>query len=162
MRQLGPARVAVISEATGLWPMERALEDVPEEVWRREVEADAAGFLPIGFNLVHLALPNASILIDTGFGEYDPTNPDQPIISVSGMRTTPGLPAGLASLGVRPEDVTHVLVSHMHGDHILGATRLVNGRRVPAFPNARYYVMDAEWQSAPAWHQVGAPAIAAQ
>jgi hypothetical protein len=129
-RPLGPARVAVISEATGRWPMERALEDVAEVVWRREVAADAEDCLTIGFNLMHLRLPGASILLDTGFGEYDFADEANPIVSVRGVQPTPGLTAGLAALGETPESITHVLISHMHGDHLLGATRTVAGRRV--------------------------------
>lgn len=161
-RQLGPVRMSVISEATGRWSMERAIEDVSEEAWRPEVETDAEDCLPIGFNLVHLALPGASILCDTGFGEYDSTDPARPLVSVKDVQMTEGIESGLAALGVRSEEITHVLISHMHGDHILGATRQVNGRRVPTFPNARYLVTRAEWESAPAWHQVGAAEIQAQ
>jgi glyoxylase-like metal-dependent hydrolase (beta-lactamase superfamily II) len=161
-RQFGQVRVSVISEASGRWPMERALEEVPDEVWRREVAVDAEDCLEIGFNLVHLALPGASILLDTGFGTYDPTDPARPLVSVREIRPAAGLEASLGEIGVRPEEITHVLLSHLHGDHILGATRLVAGRREPAFPNARYVALRAEWESAPAWHQIGAAEIRAQ
>lgn len=158
-RQFGQARVAVICEGTGWWPVERALEDVPEELWRPWVETDGENRVRNDFNLVHVTLPGASILLDTGFGEYDPTDPRTPVVRAENIRLTAGLDAGLASLGVRREDITHVLITHMHGDHVAGAIRTVDGRRVPAFPRARYYVAEAEWRSAPEWHQF-APAIA--
>jgi glyoxylase-like metal-dependent hydrolase (beta-lactamase superfamily II) len=160
-RQFGATCVAVISEATGWWPIERALVDVPEAEWRREIPTNSADQLEIGFNLVHVTLPGASILIDTGFGEYDPTDRANPIVSVRNVRLTDGLDRALASLGVQREDITHVLITHMHGDHILGATRLVDGQRVPAFPNARYLILAAEWAAAPEFHQ-NAEAINAQ
>ncbi len=160
-RQFGEARVTVISEGGGWWPLERALEDVPADECRRWVKVNDREQIWITFNLVHVALPHASLLLDTGFGEYDPTDPAKPLVSVHDIRLTPGRDAGLASIGVAPEDITHVLVSHMHGDHIVGATRVVDGRRVPSFPNARYVVMEAEWASAPEWHQ-RADAINAQ
>jgi glyoxylase-like metal-dependent hydrolase (beta-lactamase superfamily II) len=160
-RQFGPAQVAVISEATGWWPVERALVDVSEAVWRREIPTNAQDQLEIGFNLVHVALPNASILIDTGFGEYDPTDRANPIVSVRDVRLTDGLDRALAVLGVKREDITHVLITHMHGDHILGATQVVGGKRVPAFPSARYLILEAEWAAAPEFHQ-NAAAINAQ
>lgn len=160
-REIGEARVTVICEGGGWWPMERALEDVPAEQWRSWVNANDRNEIWVDFNLVHVRLPGASLLLDTGFGEYDPTDPEKPLVSVRDIRLTPGRDAGLASVGVSPDDVTHVLISHMHGDHILGATRVVDGRRVPSFPNARYLVMEAEWASAPEWHQ-RADAINAQ
>lgn len=152
-RQFGRVRVAVICEGTGWWPMERALDDVPEEQWRPLIETDDQNRMALDFNVVHLALPGASILLDTGFGEYDPNDPAKPLMSLRDLRLTAGLEHGLAALGVRPEGITHVVITHMHGDHVVGATKTVGGRKVPAFSNARYYVMAEEWRSAPAPHQ---------
>jgi glyoxylase-like metal-dependent hydrolase (beta-lactamase superfamily II) len=160
-RDFGQARLSVISEATGWWPRERAVVDVPEAAWRREVPTDHEDRLEIGFNLAHVAVPGASILMDTGFGEYDPTNRTDPIVSVRDVRLTDGLDAALGILGIDRADITHVLISHMHGDHILGATRTIDGRRVPAFPNARFAVMESEWEAAPEFHQ-NAAAVNAQ
>jgi glyoxylase-like metal-dependent hydrolase (beta-lactamase superfamily II) len=44
----------------------------------------------------------------------------------------------LAGAGVRPEDIDYVLCTHLHVDHVGWNTRLVDGRWVPTFPNARY------------------------
>ena len=44
----------------------------------------------------------------------------------------------LAALGAAPEDVDFVLCTHLHADHVGWNTRLVDGRRTPTFPNARY------------------------
>ncbi len=43
----------------------------------------------------------------------------------------------LAAAGIAPEDVDHVLLTHLHSDHVGWNTRLVDGRWVPTFPNAR-------------------------
>ena len=52
---------------------------------------------------------------------------------------------GLAALGVRPEEVTHVMCTHLHWDHVGWNTRLVNGEWVPTFPNARYIMAKREY-----------------
>jgi glyoxylase-like metal-dependent hydrolase (beta-lactamase superfamily II) len=44
----------------------------------------------------------------------------------------------LAAVGVAPEQVDHVLLTHLHTDHVGWNTRLVDGRWQPTFPNARY------------------------
>jgi glyoxylase-like metal-dependent hydrolase (beta-lactamase superfamily II) len=44
----------------------------------------------------------------------------------------------LALAGVRPDDVTHVINTHLHVDHVGWNTRLAEGRWVPTFPKARY------------------------
>ena len=50
----------------------------------------------------------------------------------------------LAECGVRPEDVTLVINTHLHVDHVGWNTRLEGGRWVPTFPNARYIMGRAE------------------
>jgi glyoxylase-like metal-dependent hydrolase (beta-lactamase superfamily II) len=51
----------------------------------------------------------------------------------------------LAACGVRPKDVTHVMCTHLHIDHVGWNTQLVDGRWVPTFPNARYVFGQTEW-----------------
>lgn len=50
----------------------------------------------------------------------------------------------LAECGVQPEDVTLVINTHLHVDHVGWNTRLVEGEWVPTFPNARYIMGRAE------------------
>jgi len=52
---------------------------------------------------------------------------------------------GLAALGVKPEDVTHVMCTHLHWDHVGWNTRLVDGQWVATFPNARYVMAKREY-----------------
>jgi glyoxylase-like metal-dependent hydrolase (beta-lactamase superfamily II) len=52
---------------------------------------------------------------------------------------------GLAGLGVKPEEVTHVMCTHLHWDHIGWNTRLIDGQWVPTFPNARYVMAKREY-----------------
>ena len=52
---------------------------------------------------------------------------------------------GLAALGVKPEEVTHVMCTHLHWDHVGWNTRLVDGRWVPTFPNAKYVMAKREY-----------------
>jgi glyoxylase-like metal-dependent hydrolase (beta-lactamase superfamily II) len=44
----------------------------------------------------------------------------------------------LGKAGVLPEDVDFVFCTHLHSDHCGWNTRLLDGRWVPTFPNARY------------------------
>ena len=44
----------------------------------------------------------------------------------------------LAAAGVAPEAIDVVMCSHLHVDHAGWNTKLVDGRWVPSFPNARY------------------------
>jgi glyoxylase-like metal-dependent hydrolase (beta-lactamase superfamily II) len=93
----------------------------------------AENFLPAkqfvnSFSPTLVQTGSETILFDTGLG--------------AGARPGMGnLAALLAASGVRPEDVTVVALTHMHGDHVGGL--MENG--VPAFPNARYVASAAEY-----------------
>lgn len=54
----------------------------------------------------------------------------------------------LKSAGIEPEEVTIVLLSHLHKDHSSGMKHLVNGDLVLSFPNATYYVNNNEYDFA--------------
>ncbi len=54
------------------------------------------------------------------------------------MREDQSWLARLAAAGAPPEAIDYVFCTHLHGDHIGWNTRLLDGRFVPTFPNAKY------------------------
>ena len=52
----------------------------------------------------------------------------------------------LAHAGVHPEEITHVMCTHLHWDHVGWNTKLENGAWVPTFPNARYIMARKEYE----------------
>jgi glyoxylase-like metal-dependent hydrolase (beta-lactamase superfamily II) len=48
--------------------------------------------------------------------------------------------SGLEKISLKHEDITDVILTHLHFDHTGGSTIKVNGKLQPAFPNAMYYV----------------------
>jgi glyoxylase-like metal-dependent hydrolase (beta-lactamase superfamily II) len=72
----------------------------------------------------------------------------------------------LADCGVQPDDVTMVINTHLHVDHVGWNTRLVDGRWVPTFRNARYLIGRdelAHWrdpEGGPKLHPWGIPVLA--
>ncbi len=52
----------------------------------------------------------------------------------------------LRTAGFPAEQVTDVLCTHLHFDHVGWNTRLVDGQWVPTFPGARYLFGRGEWQ----------------
>lgn len=79
------------------------------------------------------------ILIDTCNGN----DKERPNFELAHKLNLPYLDK-LAALGVKPEDVTMVMCTHLHVDHCGWNTRLKNGKWVPTFPNARYVFSRAE------------------
>lgn len=52
----------------------------------------------------------------------------------------------LAALGVGPNDIDFVMCTHLHIDHVGWNTRLIDGRWVPTFPNAKYLFARKEYE----------------
>lgn len=86
---------------------------------------------------VHLVRTGTrTILVDTGLGP--------PWAPAGGWFGRPGrLPEELAALGVGPEEVTDVVLTHLHPDHI-GWNVLGEDAPTPHFPNARHVVQSRE------------------
>jgi len=77
--------------------------------------------------------PRHTVLIDTATGNDKP----RPYAPMLDQLQEPYL-ARLAAAGVRPGEVDTVLLTHLHADHVGWNTRLLDGRWVPTFPNARH------------------------
>jgi len=144
-RTIGQATVGAISDGSGLSTIMQALL-VPREEWRREVEANDQDEIVLGYNVAHVRLGAASILIDLGFDDPGPGSPWR----APRHRRSPGVVAGLAALGVAPKAITHVLITHAHGDHVAGGAIERDGTWVPRYPNATYYIGRADWEGNPA------------
>ena len=125
--------VAFPTPITELWP------NVPEDAWQpyREMYPDTFSGdhmrLEIGCYLVRSQ--GKTILIDTGYGPG-------PFENMGGVRGE--LMADLASQKVAPDEVDVVFLSHLHLDHVGWNTAKRDGAYVPAFPNARYLVHQAD------------------
>lgn len=81
------------------------------------------------------------ILIDTGAGN----DKDRPTLKVLDHLHNPYLER-LAAIGVQPEAVDYILLTHIHADHVGWNTRLEGDRWVPTFPNATVICSDLEWR----------------
>lgn len=143
--RLGDITLTIISEGTIKGLPSRMFDGVDEADWRPLVELDADGRIAMGLNSVHLTLAGHSILLDTGIGEPHPAR--AALEETWPITPTVPLVASLAACGIAPEQVTTVIFSHAHSDHIMGATHLHEGRRVPTFPRARHLMMEGEWRA---------------
>ena len=88
-----------------------------------------------------LRTPRHTILVDTCVGNDKP-RPGRPMFDQLNL---PYL-ADLAAAGVQPEEVDFVLCTHLHVDHVGWNTKLIDGRWVPTFPNAKYIFARKEYE----------------
>jgi glyoxylase-like metal-dependent hydrolase (beta-lactamase superfamily II) len=131
--EIGAASLFVLDDGSFPFPAHYFFANVPEEVWRRELATDAQGKIAVGHNYPLIRSGRELILVDTGYGD-----------DTHGGRTG-HLLEEFGRTGFRPEQVAAVVNTHAHGDHTGRNTLLASGLRVPAFPNARYYLGRADW-----------------
>jgi glyoxylase-like metal-dependent hydrolase (beta-lactamase superfamily II) len=125
--------------------------EAPEGELRRAIpELADRGKLTLGLNLAHVALGDASILIDPGCDDPASSWQERFAAKWPGSRRSPGLRAGLASVGVDPAGVTHVLITHAHADHFAGVIVEQEGRDVVRFARARHFIGRKDWVEHPA------------
>lgn len=107
------------------------------EPWLLDPET---GLLRMGFHSFLIRSKGLRILVDTCSGN----DRHRPGKTRYHMNKWPYL-ENLAAAGVSPQDIHYVLCTHLHVDHVGWNTRLLDGRWVPTFPNARYLFARAEW-----------------
>jgi len=95
--------------------------------------------VPVPFYLVRHA--QGTVLLDTGNSEKICSHPrehwgDAVDAYYPRMKHSEYVVSQLATLGVRPEEITHILLSHMHLDHAGG---------IHSFPSARILVQKKEY-----------------
>ena len=132
---------AALFEPTVLYP--DATHEIIERhrTWLEPTLMDpATGHLTFAFHSTVIKTPRATILVDTCSGN----DKERPHKLRYHRKNWPYL-ANLAAAGVAPEDIDYVLCTHLHADHVGWNTRLVDGRWVATFPNARYLFARQEW-----------------
>lgn len=117
---------------------------IPQVLWSRVYQPDERGRIQLDANCLLVRTPDELVLIDTGNGTKFSAK-EQAIYDLQPGDT---LLANLAALGVRPEEITTVLLTHLHMDHVGGASRFEGEETVVEFPNARFVVQRVEWEDA--------------
>lgn len=88
-----------------------------------------------------LKIGSRAVLVDAGF---DP-GLEKRVDGVEWRRPKADLVEQLGALGLWPDDVADVILTHLHDDHASGVLDHATGR--PVFPNARVHVQDlALWK----------------
>jgi glyoxylase-like metal-dependent hydrolase (beta-lactamase superfamily II) len=124
---------------------------VPRALWSRVCPPDALNRVRLNMNCLFVETETERILIETGAG--DKWTPKQEAI-YGIARERPLAESLRAVAGVRAEEVTIVVNTHLHFDHAGGnTTRDASGQIVPTFPNARYFVSRAEYEHAESPHE---------
>ena len=115
---------------------------VPKVLWSKRISADEKNLVPVGLNSVLVRTGERNILIETGIGN----KLSEKMVEIYGQPAK--LLENLNTIGVSPEGIDIVINSHLHFDHCGWNTIRRNGKIVPTFPKAKYYVQEGEWKHA--------------
>ncbi|MFQ5591811.1 MAG: MBL fold metallo-hydrolase [Phycisphaerae bacterium] len=150
MMQLGPFEL--VSVVTGSIRLDGGamFGVVPKALWKNVTHVDDANRIPLSTRTL-LAVDRARtrvMLVDTGCGtKWSPKLADRFAIRYD----TRAIPQALSSMGLSTEDVTDVVITHLHFDHNGGLTDWFDerdGPTCPRYPNAKHWIHAKHWEHA--------------
>lgn len=115
---------------------------VPKVLWSRKYEADENNYVELITDPILIQINDLNILIDTGIGKG---KLDEKTKRNLGVTKESMLEDNLLELGIRPERIDMILMTHLHNDHAAGLTKWRNGELISTFPNADIFVSKIEW-----------------
>ena len=120
---------------------------IPKPLWQRTNPPDESNRIKLSTRHLVLESDSKKIIIDTGMGNKW-GNKLKEIYAVDESRS---MEKALGEIGLKHEDITDVILTHLHFDHTGGSTKMLDGKLIPAFPNAKYHVQkqNFDWASNP-------------
>ncbi len=145
--QLGDIQLRTISGGKFLIDGGTMFGVVPRTMWEPLFPADDQHRIRQATNCVLVSQEDQHTLIDTGYGSKLSDKQRDVFQSEAGDP----LLESLAAHSITPDQISTVILSHLHFDHAGGATRMNEQQLlVPTFPNAEYVVQRREWMIATA------------
>ena len=114
---------------------------IPKSLWSKVYPDGEDNLLKICNRLLVIKADDRVILIDTGYGDKQ----NEKYYRYKYIYERTEITEALKKTGISPDEITDVLLTHLHDDHVGGATRLENENVVEVFPNAHYWVSKSQW-----------------
>lgn len=117
---------------------------VPKALWSRVYKPDENNLIVLTLRSLIVETNGHIILVDTGWGDKQ----DEKFFRHVYLHNGEGLPGGLRNRGYKPEDITDVVLTHLHADHCGGGvvkSKTRTGYEL-TFPDAIYHVSRTQWE----------------
>lgn len=116
---------------------------VPKPLWEKTNPADDKNRIDMAARCLLIEDSEKLILIDTGLGNKQ----NKKFFSHYNLWGNYSLESSIKQAGFHPNQITDVLFTHLHFDHVGGAIiKNKKGIYEPAFKNARFWVHQTHWE----------------
>jgi glyoxylase-like metal-dependent hydrolase (beta-lactamase superfamily II) len=119
---------------------------IPKVLWTRQYEVDENNLINISMRSLLVVDGDRRILFDNGIGDKQ----DKKFFGYYYLNGLDNLTGSLAKLGYGLDDITDMVLTHLHFDHCGGSIKYNDDRSelLTVFPNARYWVSKPQWELA--------------
>ena len=114
---------------------------VPKSIWQKSNPADDKNLCTWATRLLLIEEGNRLTLVDTGLGDKQ----DAKFFGHYDLHGDDTLDKSLARLGFHRDDITDIILTHLHFDHCGGAIKREGDKLIPAFKNARFWSNEKHW-----------------
>jgi len=124
---------------------------VPKTLWSKLVSCDALNRCEYATRCLLIEAAGKRVLVETGNGDkFSPKLKD-----IYGIDHDRSVEHALREVGLSPDDIDFVVMTHLHFDHSGGATRYstTGSGLAPVFKRARHVVQRKEWKDAVKPHE---------
>jgi glyoxylase-like metal-dependent hydrolase (beta-lactamase superfamily II) len=117
---------------------------VPKVIWGKLYPADENNLCNWSMRCLLIDTGDRKILVDCGIGNKQ----SEKFLANYYLNGDDSLDKSLAAIGFTVDDITHVILTHLHFDHCGGAVRWNEERTdyIPTFNNATYITSKAQWE----------------
>jgi glyoxylase-like metal-dependent hydrolase (beta-lactamase superfamily II) len=117
---------------------------IPKALWSRIYPSDESNLIVLTLRSLIVETDDHIILVDTGWGDKQ----DEKFFRHTYLHNGEGLIEGLKNRGYQPEDITDVVLTHLHADHCGGGVvKSKTGAGYDlTFPNSIYHVSRIQWE----------------
>ncbi|MDB5274675.1 MAG: fold metallo-hydrolase [Chitinophagaceae bacterium] len=114
---------------------------VPQSIWKKTNPPDDQNLCQWAMRCLLVEQGKKLILIDTGIGNKQ----DSDFLKHYHLHGTATLIDSIRKAGFHESDITDVILTHLHLDHVGGATCRIGDHIVPTFSDASYWIHKGQW-----------------